>query len=82
MVFVSTGTVNDWNWRDWSIVVFRAWPDGRYDDVAVTTTSGSCFDGMLYVPGLRHVEFGCFEVAVGSFSWNGHGFSVETPMGD
>jgi hypothetical protein len=77
LVFASTVTVEP----DWSIVVFRAVPGSRYDDVTVTTMSG-CFDGMLYVQEFRHVEFGCFEVAVGAFSWNGRGFSVEEAMGD
>lgn len=82
LVFVSSGTTNDWNWRDWHVVVFRGWPDGHFDDVSVTTMNGSCFDGMIYVSEFRHVEYGCFEVAVGAFSSNGRGFSVETAMGD
>jgi serine/threonine protein kinase len=82
LVFVSTTATNQWGWRDWPIVVFRAWPDGHFDDVGVTVVNGSCFDGMLYVAEARHVEYGCFEVAVGSFAWNGQGFSVATAMGD
>jgi serine/threonine protein kinase len=82
LVFVSTSTTNNWQWRDWHIVVFRAWPDGHFDDLSVTTVNGSCFDGMIYVPTYLHVEYGCFEVAVGAFAWNGRGFSVETAMGD
>ncbi|HEX8453965.1 MAG TPA: hypothetical protein VF647_17905 [Longimicrobium sp.] len=82
LVFVSEKRTNSFAWRDWNVVVFRQWPDGRFQDLPVTTMNGSCFDGMIYVPEFDHVEYGCFEVAVGSFRWAGHGFFIDGGIGD
>lgn len=82
LVFVSQKRTNSFAWRDWNIVVFRQWSDGRFQDLPVTTFNGSCFDGLIYVPQFDHVEYGCFEVAVGSFRWGGQGFLVDAGIGD
>lgn len=82
LVFVSVKPTNSFAWRDWNVVVFLQGPNGRFQDLPVATVNGACFDGMIYVPAFDHVEYGCFDVAVGSFRWGGQGFLVDNGIGD
>ena len=80
--FFSKTTVNNWGWRHWEIVVFVPIGHDRYKaTTAVTGTWGVCFDGMLYHPTRKRVEFWCNSMG-GSIGWNGTTFIGKIENGD
>jgi hypothetical protein len=80
--FFSKTNVNNWGWRGWQIVVFEAiGPDRYLPLVALKSSWGACFDGMLYHPVRKRVEFWCNSMG-GSISWNGKTFVGEIVKGD
>lgn len=80
--FFRKHAVNSWNWRQWDIVVLEAMPSGRYTPlVAVTGTWGTCFDGILYHPVRKQVEFWCKSMG-GSIKWTGAEYVGHLGTGD
>lgn len=63
--------VNSYKWREWWIVVFEGSFSGSYNPVVVTKFQGGCLDGLTYQKSSNSVQFSCFDVAGGSFHWNG-----------
>jgi hypothetical protein len=80
--FFGKTSVNNWGWRDWEIVVFEPTALDQYKPVtAVKGTWGVCFDGMLYHPVRKQVEFWCKSMG-GSIRWNGTAFLGRLAKGD
>jgi hypothetical protein len=80
--FFSKRSVNNWGWRGWQIVAFEAIGPDRYLPLVTLKSSwGACFDGMLYHPVRKRVEFWCNSMG-GSISWNGKTFVGEIAKGD
>jgi len=80
--FFSRHAVNNWNWRQWDIVVLKATASGRYTPlVALTGTWGTCFDGILYHPARKQVEFWCKSMG-GSIRWTGTEYLGHLRTGD
>jgi hypothetical protein len=80
--FFSKTSVNNWGWRHWEIVAFES--VGRYRFkaiVAVTDSWGVCFDGILYHPIRKRVEFWCKSMG-GDVRWNGVTFVGKLAKGD
>lgn len=82
MVFVSTNAVNQYDWRDWWIVVFQGNSSGKYDPQVVSKEQAGCFSWMLYNQKTNHVRFECLEVAAGEFYWDGKRYVVRHLIGD
>lgn len=80
--FFGRAAVNNWGWRQWSLVVFQGTPDGHFTPViAATDQWGTCFDGMLYHPVRKQIEYWC-KSAGGSFRWNGSKYVAKRLVGD
>jgi hypothetical protein len=80
--FFSKKSVNSWDWRRWEIVVFEPiGPDRFKPIIALTDSWGVCFDGMLYHPGRKQVEFWCKSMG-GDIRWNGTSFVGKIAKGD
>ena len=72
--FFSRTKVNNYGWRRWVVVVFQGTRSGDYKPVvAVRGTWGVCFDGMVYRPDRKDVEFWCGSMG-GNVHWNGSSF--------
>lgn len=82
LVFVSKSVVNSYKWREWSIVVFEGSSSGIDIPVVVTKFQAGCLDGLIYEKSSDSVQFSCFNVAGGSFRWNGHAYDVRPMRGD
>jgi hypothetical protein len=82
LVFASKSIVNSYKWREWRIVVFEGSSSGTYNPIVVTTFQGGCLDGLTYRKASNSVQFSCFDVAGGSFRWNGHAYDVTPMRGD
>jgi hypothetical protein len=80
--FFSDRPVNNWNWRQWDIVAFESSARGQYSPViAVRGTWGTCFDGILFHPVRKQVEFWCKTMG-GSVKWNGLTYVGQIHKGD
>lgn len=80
--FFSKTSVNNWGWRRWEIVVFEPiGPDRFKPIVALTDSWGVCFDGILYHPVRKRVEFWCKSMG-GDIRWNGTTFVGHLTKGD
>jgi hypothetical protein len=80
--FFGKRSVNNWGWRDWEIVVFEPIGLDQYRPmIAVKDSWGVCFDGMLYHPARKQVEFWCKSMG-GSIRWNGTTFVGRIAKGD
>jgi len=80
--FFSRTAVNNWGWRNWQIVVFEGRPDGSFKPVvAARDTWAACFDGMLYEPTRKRMEYWCGSGG-GSFRWNGSRYVMRPLKGD
>jgi|SRR5579872_74912 len=74
--------VNNWGWRNWQIVVFQGVQDGSFRPVvAMTDKWGLCFDGMLYHPVRKQIEYWCGSGG-GSVRWNGSRYVGKAMQGD
>ena len=83
LVFSSKTPINSWGWHQWWIVVFEGTAAGQMKPVVVTNSEqGSCFDGMLYQKKTNTTAFACFNVATGTFRWDGRQFIVRHMVGD
>lgn len=83
LVFASKTPINSWGWRQWWIVVFEGTASGQLKPVVVTDSErGSCFDGMFYDRNTNVTAFACFNVATGTFRWDGKQFVVRHMVGD
>lgn len=82
LVFISKRPINSNNWHEWWIVVFHGNSSGKYTTVLVTIDRSGCFDAMLYHRDENRIEFSCFDVAAGSFRWNGNRYVVQPKSGD
>jgi hypothetical protein len=82
VAFFSRAHVNSYGWRNWMLVVFQGAPGGKYVPViAAKDTWGACFDGMLYHPVRKQVEYWCGSGG-GTFRWNGSRYVAERLVGD
>lgn len=80
--FFGKTSVNSWGWRHWDIVAFESVGPDRYQPiVALSDSWGVCFDGILYHPIRRRVEFWCKSMG-GDISWNGVTFVGKLAKGD
>jgi hypothetical protein len=80
--FFSKTSVNNWGWRHWEIVVFEPiGPDRFKPVVALADSWGVCFDGILYHPARKRVEFWCKSMG-GDIRWNGTTFVGKLAKGD
>jgi hypothetical protein len=80
--FLSLASVNGWGWRNWMLVVFQGAPNGTFAPVIVANGQwGACFDGMLYHPERKQVEYWC-NTGGGSFRWNGSRYVAKPMVGD
>jgi hypothetical protein len=80
--FFSKTNVNNWGWRRWDIVAFEPIGPDRYRSiVALTDSWGVCFDGVIYHPGRKQVEFWCKSMG-GDVRWNGTTFVGKIVPGD
>ncbi|MGA9055022.1 MAG: hypothetical protein WB763_00770 [Terriglobia bacterium] len=80
--FFSNRQVNKWGWREWLLVVFEGRQSGTYAPViAGRDTFGVCFDGMLFHPKRRQLEYWC-KSAGGSLKWNGSRYVHQRLKGD
>jgi hypothetical protein len=80
--FFSNRQVNKWGWREWLLVVFEGRQSGSYSTVvAGRDTFGLCFDGMLFHPKRRQLEYWC-KSAGGAFKWNGSRYVHQPLKGD
>jgi len=80
--FFGKTSVNNWGWRRWEIVVFEpVGPDRFKPVIALTGSWGVCFDGIIYHPGRKQVEFWCKSMG-GEIRWNGTTFVGKTFKGD
>ena len=74
--------VNNWGWRNWYVVVFQGTRDGHFTPViAAEDKWGACFDGMLYHPVRKQIEYWC-KSAGGSFRWDGSQYVAQRLIGD
>lgn len=82
MPFFGRKDVNSYHWRQWLLVVFQGTSDGRVVPViAAKDEWGACFDGMLYQPVRRQIEYWCGSGG-GSFRWNGSRYVAKRLVGD
>lgn len=80
--FFSKTSVNNWGWRRWEIVAFEPTGLDHFKPiVALTDSWGVCFDGILYHPTRKRVEFWCKSMG-GDISWNGATFIGKLAKGD
>lgn len=80
--FFSKTSVNNWGWRRWEIVAFEPIGLDRFKPiVALEDSWGVCFDGILYHPIRKRVEFWCKSMG-GNVSWNGVTFVGKLAKGD
>jgi hypothetical protein len=80
--FFGHAPVNSWGWHQWSLVVFQGMSDGHFTPViAATDKWGTCFDGMLFHPVRKQIEYWC-KSAGGSFRWNGSKYVAKRLVGD
>jgi hypothetical protein len=80
--FFSKTSVNNWGWRHWEIVAFEPIGLDRFKPiVAVSDSWGVCFDGILYHPTRKRVEFWCKSMG-GDVRWNGVTFVGKLAKGD
>jgi len=80
--FFSKTSVNNWGWRNWEIVAFEPIGLERFKPiVAVSESWGVCFDGILYHPVRKRVEFWCKSMG-GDVRWNGVTFVGKLAKGD
>jgi len=82
MPFFGRTKVNNYGWRRWAVVVFQGIRSGEYKPVVVVKgTWGVCFDGMVYRPDRKDVEFWCGSMG-GNVQWNGSAFVGKLLKGD
>src|ERR1700676_2741228 len=82
VAFFSRTRVNSNGWRNWMLVVFHGAPGGKYVPViAAKDQWGACFDGMLYHPVRKQVEYWCGSGG-GTFRWNGSRYVAQRLVGD
>lgn len=82
MPFFGRTKVNSYGWRRWVVVVFQGTRSGEYKPVvALKGTWGVCFDGMVYRPDRKDVEFWCNTMG-GNIRWNGSAFVGKLGKGD
>lgn len=82
IAFFGRTPVNKFGWRNWMLVVFQGTADGRYVPViAAKDQWGVCFDGMLYHPVRKQIEYWCGSGG-GSFRWNGSRYVAQRLIGD
>jgi len=82
MPFFSRTKVNNFGWRRWVVVVFQGTSSDEYKPVvAVKGTWGVCFDGIVYRPDRKDVEFWCGSMG-GNVRWNGSAFTGKLFKGD
>jgi hypothetical protein len=82
LAFFSKTSVNSWGWRNWRMVVFQGNRDGSFTPViAMKDTWGTRFDGMIYHPVRKQIEYWCGS-AGGSFRWNGSTYVGKRMKGD
>ena len=75
-------SVNNWGWRRWILVVFQGTADGHFIPVIASEDQwGACFDGMLYHPVRKQVEYWCGSGG-GSFRWDGSRYVAKRMVGD
>jgi hypothetical protein len=80
--FFSSTAVNNWGWRNWLLVVFQGSSKGTFSPVIVTQDRcGLCFDGILYHPARKQVEYWC-NTGGGSFRWDGTRYVAKSLLGD
>jgi hypothetical protein len=80
--FFGSNSVNSWGWRQWFLVVFQGTRDGHFTPViAVRDRFALCFEGMLYDPVRKRVEYWC-PAGGGSFRWTGSRYVMKRIMGD
>ena len=80
--FFTKTSVNNWGWRRWEGVAFEPTGlDSFKPIVALTDSWGGCFDGILYHPIRKRVEFWCKSMG-GDISWNGVTFVGKIAKGD
>jgi len=80
--FFSRTNVNKFGWHTWELVVFQGSRVGSFRPVvAMKDTWGDCFDGMIFHPGRKQVEYWC-RSAGGSFRWTGSAFVGKPMRGD
>jgi hypothetical protein len=80
--FFGRTSVNNWGWRRWILVVFQGTADGHFIPVIASEDQwGVCFDGMLYHPVRKQVEYWCGSGG-GSFRWDGSRYVAKRMVGD
>jgi hypothetical protein len=80
--FFGRNSVNNYGWRDWLIVVLQGSPDGHLTPIiAARDQWGVCFDGMLYHPVRKQIEYWCGSGG-GSIRWNGSHYVMKRLIGD
>lgn len=80
--FFSRTAANNFGWRTWKLVVFLGSRDGIFRPVvAMRDVWGACFDGMIFNPSRKQVEYWCGSGG-GSFRWIGSAFVGKPLRGD
>ena len=80
--FFSKQAVNNFGWRRWEFIVFENLGADRYRPVTALKGSwGACFDGVLFHPARKQIEFWCNSMG-GHFKWNGTTFVGRLEKGD
>jgi hypothetical protein len=80
--FFGRTPVNNWGWRRWDLVVFQGTTDGQFIPViAAEDQWGACFDGLLFHPVRKQVEYWCGSGG-GSFRWDGLKYVAKRLVGD